>query len=238
MIISPADAELYTPSQKAIELVRSTKILLLVGIAGAGKDTLKHELLRDPRFKDLVSHTTRQPRINNNVAEIDGDDYYFIDETTAATMMRQQQFVEVKYVHGTIYGTSVQELQSAHTENRIAVTDIDVQGVAEYKELSQDVRAIFVLPPDYQTWIDRLSHRYASVEAFEAEWPKRQASARKELRHALDCDYYQFVVNDTLATAVEAVIALDENPSLQTDDQIEAAKNVARTLLATIEAQD
>ncbi len=59
----------YEPNEQAIELVRSTKVVLLAGITGAGKDTIKKRLLKMPYFRDIVSHTTRLPRINNGKTE-------------------------------------------------------------------------------------------------------------------------------------------------------------------------
>ncbi len=38
--------------------------------------------------------------------------------------------VEAKFVHGTVYGTSAAELKLAHDNNQVAITDVDVQGVA------------------------------------------------------------------------------------------------------------
>ncbi|MBB1562835.1 hypothetical protein HG436_000255 [Candidatus Saccharibacteria bacterium] len=52
----------YQPNQAAIDVVRRTKIVLLVGISGAGKDTVKRRLLEDNEFADIVSYTTRQSR--------------------------------------------------------------------------------------------------------------------------------------------------------------------------------
>ena len=62
----------YQPTESTIELVKSTKIALLAGISGAGKDTIKKQLLKSPEFRDIVSHTTRAPRTNNGCAEQDG----------------------------------------------------------------------------------------------------------------------------------------------------------------------
>ena len=70
-------------------------------------------------------------------------------------------------------GTSVAELKLAHDQNRVAITDIDVQGVEEYERLAPDSIAIFIVPPNSQTWIERLKKRYATEEDFQAEWPKR-----------------------------------------------------------------
>lgn len=195
----------YLPTNPAVDLVRNTHITLLVGISGAGKDTIKKQLLKNDDYRDIVSHTTRAPRSNNGVAEVPEVDYHFIDDAEALRMVESHEFIEAKYVHGTVYGTSVGELQRSHDEQKIAITDIDVQGVAEYKELAQSVVAIFILPPSYSQWRQRLAARYASPEEFEAEWPKRRDSAIVELTHALEVPYYHFIVNDDLDEAVEIV---------------------------------
>lgn len=195
----------YQPSETAVDLVRNTHITLLVGISGAGKDTIKKQLLQKADYYDIVSHTTRAPRTNNGVPEVVDVDYHFIDNDEARRMAESREFIEAKFVHGTVYGTSVNELRRSHDEGKIAITDVDVQGVAEYKELAQSVVAIFILPPSYSQWRQRLSARYTTPAEFEAEWPKRRDSAIAELTHALEVPYYHFIVNDDLDEAVEIV---------------------------------
>ena len=224
----------YHPSRAAVQLIEAAKVVLLVGISGAGKDTIKQQLLLDEDFKDIVSHTTRAPRANNGISESPGVDYHFIDESTAAGMLERQEFIEAKFVHGTVYGTSLVEVESAHKAGKIAITDVDVQGVEEYKELSQDVVAIFIIPPDFATWQARLKKRYATEGEFLAEWPRRRASAIDELRHALEVSYYHFVTNDELRDAVESVSKIAHKPDIFTrkDDESRLA---ARDLLTLIE---
>ena len=225
----------YTPNPEALELVRTAKIVLLVGIAGAGKDTLKKELLKKPNFQDIISHTTRLPRTNNGVAEVNDVDYHFITLDTAASMLASRDFIEAKFVHGTVYGTSYAEVKHAYDKGKIAITDIDVQGVDEYKSVSPDVKAIFILPPNYEVWRERLQKRYATTEEFDAEWPKRRDSAIKELTHALEVPYYHFVVNDELQRVVEeaSAIAHDADSLHHEDSQ---ARQVAREILTEIQA--
>lgn len=224
----------YTPSDETIALVRSTKITLLVGIAGAGKDTIKSRLIEDAGFRDIVSHTTRAPRTNNGIAEIEGEDYHFIDRNTALQMAENRDFVEIKQVHDTMYGTSAQELQAAHDAGVIAITDVDVQGVDEYKELSPAVVAIFILPPSYSVWRERLSKRYSSPDEFAVEWDKRRNSAIRELERALAVPYYHFLINDDLDRAVRVAseIAHREDSFLRKDDE---ARLRARDLLVAIQ---
>lgn len=223
----------YKTPEIAKRIVESTKILLLVGISGAGKDTIKRKLLQQDDYMDIVSHTTRAPRHNNNVAEIDDVDYHFIGIGQAEQMLQNQEFIEAKYVHGTIYGTSTGAIKASHDANKIAVTDLDVQGVTEYKSMSQDVMALFILPPDYDTWQSRLHARYVTSEEFTAEWPKRRQSAITELTHALEVPYYHFIINDDLQRAVRIVdeIAHRGDAFNRHDDE---ARLVARDLLDMI----
>ena len=223
----------YQPSRVATQLIQAAKVVLLVGISGAGKDTIKHQLLKKPDYKDIISHTTRPPRSNNGLSETPGVDYHFIDDYKAAAMLEAQDFIEAKYVHGTVYGTSVQEVEDAYRQGKIAITDVDVQGVDEYKQLSQDVLAIFILPPDFITWQARLKKRYETVQEFEAEWPKRRQSALVELRHALELPYYHFIINDDLERAVRVVNEISHRPDVFTR-QDDEARLAARDLLESI----
>ena len=118
----------YQPSDAAIDLVRNTHITLLVGISGAGKDTIKKRLLADSDYRDIISHTTRAPRSNNGVPEVADVDYHFIDEAEARRMVEGQEFIEAKYVHGTVYGTSVSELRQSYDQRKIAITDVMFRG--------------------------------------------------------------------------------------------------------------
>jgi guanylate kinase len=149
----------YRISPEGIELVRSTPVVLLVGVSGAGKDTIKHRLLETGKYHHIISHTTRSPRQNGDTMEQDGIDYHFIDKEQAVRMLENHEFVEAKFVHGNAYGTSIAEIQKAKDDGKVAITDLDVQGVAEYKEISQNVIAEFILPPNYEEWQRRLHTR-------------------------------------------------------------------------------
>ena len=226
----------YTPNNQTIELIKRTKIVLLVGISGAGKDTVKRRLLQSDDYRDIVSYTTRAPRQNEGVWEQDGTDYFFIDEIQAQTMLEKQQFVEAKFVHGTIYGTAVSQIEAINEQQKIAVTDIDVQGVDEYKEMSSQVIAIFLLPPSYDEWRRRLSLRYETPEDFEQAWPKRFESAIKELTHALEVPYYHFIINDNLDETVRITQEITKRPDVY-NRQDDEARIRARDLLDKLTCQ-
>lgn len=217
----------YTPSEEAKRTVRSAKIVLLVGITGAGKNTLKQELLKDGAFCDYISHTTRQPRSNLGVMEQDGVDYFFISMEEAASMLRSGDFIEAKKVHTNIYGTATEGLMASVQSGLIAVNDVDVQGVDEYKTISPDVHAVFLLPPSFDEWNRRRSERYGGDMSVDDN-DVRNESAKKELEFALGKGYFEFVINDNLDHAVQKVKAIANGAYDKADDR--EAEALARSL--------
>ncbi len=222
----------YRPAEASIELVKQTPVLLLVGPTGAGKDSLKERLLETGGYHHIVSHTTRRPRINQGVPEQNGHEYHFISNETAEKMLDEQAFIEAKIYSGHLYGTSVAEIQAAHDEGKIAMTDIEVQGVAEYKTLDPGVMAIFLLPPDYDTWQTRLRRRYGDV-VDAADTRRRMQTAQEEIEQLLNTNYYVALINDDLNGTFEKVQSITKSKPRPTIDDAtarETAKQLAQDI--------
>lgn len=193
----------YGISDESIAVVRDTPIVLLVGITAAGKDTIQSRLLASNDYHPIVTHTTRPPRSNNGIMERDGEHYHFVSQDDVHRMLERQEFIEVNRFGDNYYGTSVYEFIAAKQNHKIALGDIDVNGIASFRAISKDnIIPIFIVPPDYVTWRQRLDSRYHSQEELERELPKRLLAARQELEHALSVPYYHFVINDDLERAV------------------------------------
>lgn len=195
----------YNVPEKAAALLKQAKVVFLVGVSGAGKNTILNELLKTGKYKLVVSHTTRLPRENHGMLEKDGQHYHFINEEEAREMLENDEFIEAKTYSGNIYGTSIKEVEEAYEQGKIAISDIEVQGVAEYMRASTNVTPIFILPPDFNTWQQRLKARYGGEEPNQSDMKKRMDTAKKELEEALDKDYFEFVINDDLERAANAV---------------------------------
>lgn len=186
----------YTPSDETVELLKETQMLLLCGITGAGKNTVAQEILKDSDYTTLITSTTRKPRVNDGVMEIDGVDYYFFEHDKAVEKIKNGDYFEVANVHGLIYGSTKEEIKRIHDSHKIAVSDIDYQGIEYYKKYSPDIMVIFLVPPTYDIWMQRLHMRHESSEDFEAMWQTRKSSAVKELEWALSTDLCRIIVND------------------------------------------
>lgn len=225
----------YKPNQEAIETVKSTRILLLVGPTGAGKDYLKDTLLKTGRYHHLISHTTRSPRVNHGKIEQDGREYHFISLDEAEKMLDSHAFFEAKTYSGNIYGTSIRELESAREDNKVAVTDLEVKGVEEYKTIDPSVMAVFLLPPDFETWQARLCSRYGD-NINEADHRLRLETALQEIQELLNHDYYDAFINyDDISKTFEKVDAFVQTDGQESPQDREEALTVAKNLASSIQ---
>jgi guanylate kinase len=225
----------YQMSAAALALVKKARLMLIAGVVGGGKDTVVKELVKTGTFHRIVTHTTRSPRANHGVMETDGLDYHFINLDQARQLIQDKAFVETKYVHGNIYGTSVAEVAEAFDHNEVAVTDIDVQGVTEYLNVKPETHAVFLLPPSVDTWLDRLSKRYeGNLEAHQEELQKRFKTAYDEIKHIQADKRFILIINDDLETTVKRVLEVLEGTVSRTSGY---ADKVTEHLLDYLESQ-
>ncbi|MDR0787858.1 MAG: guanylate kinase [Gemmatimonadota bacterium] len=171
--------------------------LVLAAPSGAGKTSIAHRLgeLR-PDIDFSISCTTRQPR----AGERNGVDYHFVNEAGFEEMIAAGDLMEWARVHGHLYGTPRSNLEEARVRRHLLLLDIDVQGSRQVKRAVPEAVSIFILPPDAEELVRRLTGRGSEEPAVRQ---RRLAAARDELRSAGEFDYV--VVNDNLDRAVAEV---------------------------------
>jgi len=171
--------------------------LVLAAPSGTGKTTIARRLVAEnDDFVFSISATTRAPRDG----EQDGVDYHFVDRQRFEGMIGDDEFAEWADVHGQLYGTPTANLEAASARGDVVVLDIDVQGAAQIQAAIPDVTLVFVLPPDGETMLERLTER--GTESRD-EVVRRLRSALEELARVYEFDHV--VVNDDLDAAVAEV---------------------------------
>ena len=169
--------------------------------SGAGKSTLTQRLVRTvPDLIFSISFTTRKPR----PGEVDGRDYFYIDDARFDAMVREGGFVEWVQVYGHRYGTGKDWLNSVLATGRDVLLDIETTGARNLRQAIPDARMIFILPPSAASLEDRLRSRGKDSD--------EQIRIRMEhARHEMECypTYDYLVMNDDLESAYhqfEAII--------------------------------
>lgn len=224
----------YHPSPESQAVLLQTPFVALVGPTASGRDTIIGELVKNGYYYAIVTDTTRPPRINKGIPERNGVEYFFRHEDEMLEDLHAGRFLEAAIVHKHyVYGVNIREIQKAHSYNKIAITDIEVVGTDAIRRMKPDTIAIFVLPPSLEVWFSRIRRRNPDIT--EDELNRRLASARNEFKVALDRDYYQFVINDDLSTAVDEIDAIIRHHQTNAPEQ-QRAKALSQQLLKELDS--
>jgi guanylate kinase len=168
--------------------------------SGAGKTTLCKELVSAvPGLRPSISCTTRHPR----PGEIDGREYFFIDEARFQQMVRRNEFAEWAPVYGHCYGTPRQALTDMLDAGSDVLLEIDAQGAMQIKKKFDDAVYIYILPPSIEALRDRLLQRGGDSSD---EIQRRLQKAREELWSYRE--YYYIVKNDDMEQALKELEAI------------------------------
>ncbi len=176
-------------------------IVILSSPSGAGKTTLVKLLSQRKNFNISVSHTTREPRSN----EIEGKDYFFINNKEFENLIKNNQFLEHAKVFNNLYGTSKKPVIDLLSSGKNVIFDIDWQGTEQIK--SQNIKykiiTFFVLPPSKQVLFERLSNRDMKDKLIASE---RMKEFYKDVQHWIDYDFV--VINDNLNECYDEISQL------------------------------
>ena len=174
-------------------LHRRGLMLILSSPSGAGKTTIARKLLdEDGEIAMSVSVTTRPMR----EGEVEGRDYYFVDQAEFDRMVEDNAFYEWATVFGHSYGTPKAQIRAGLKEGRDFLFDIDWQGTQQlYQKAEVDVVRVFILPPSLDELHRRLVGRNTDAPDVIAA---RMARAQAEISHWDGYDYV--VVNDDVET--------------------------------------
>lgn len=179
--------------------MRKGNLFVLSGPSGAGKGTLvKRVLQRIPDAWVSVSATTRQPR----PGEVDGKDYFFLDQPRFDELVSQDGFLEWAHVHGNSYGTLRSRVQERMDEGVQVILEIDVQGAFQVKKAMPEAHLIFIEPPSLEELERRLRGRGTETEEVIC---KRMKTAEVELAQKMEYDVQ--VINDELERATDELVS-------------------------------
>lgn len=179
------------------------KVIIFSAPSGAGKTTIVHHLLQT--FEQLsfsVSATTRLKREN----EINGVDYYFMEQAAFENKIQQNEFLEFEEVYkGTFYGTLKSEIDRIWHNHKIVVFDVDVIGGLNLKKYFKDkALAVFVSPPSLEVLKERLQKRQTeSQETLEKRIGK--AAFEMQFEEQFDVTLVNNNLNTTFAEAENLV---------------------------------
>jgi guanylate kinase len=172
---------------------RLGQLIVVSGPSGTGKTTLCRKACDDGLAVFSVSCTTRQPR----PGEVDGKDYFFLEEGDFLTRVEQGELFEHARVHDRWYGTLKSHVYENLRRGIDVLLDIDVQGAIQVRACQDELvhrclLDLFILPPSLEELRNRLAGR-ATEDA--AAFELRMKNAEAEMEHWRD--YQHVLISDT-----------------------------------------
>jgi guanylate kinase len=180
--------------------MKQGRLFVISAPSGAGKSTLIGRIRSlCPEMVYSISCTTRKPRGKEN----DGIHYHFITRDRFEGMIRNEDFLEFKEVHGQLYGTPARPVKEVLERGGAIILDIDVMGAQEvFKRIAKAV-GVFVNAPTLEELEKRLRARGTDSEE---SIRTRMNNAVREIEVGTTFQYQ--IVNDDLQKAVEELISI------------------------------
>lgn len=181
-------------------------LVILSGVSGAGKDTIKKELIkREENIVTIPSFTDRPMRAN----DVEGGTYYFVTTDEFEEMIRNEELYEYNVHHDHYYGTSKKVFNDKIKEGKIIVKDIDVNGTENLvKLLEKDMKVVTIflrvpkeeLERRLKNRIDKLSPKEIKLRLNRFDYEESRI------------DLYDYVLkNDDLEKTVQIISTIIKN---------------------------
>ena len=177
-------------------------LLVLVGPSGVGKSTIARKLADETQIVYVVSATTRPKKPGDEK----GKTYDHISRDEFIRRLDADDFLEYASVYDDYYATPKHPTLECIEAGRDVMLEIDVQGALQVRYHYPDAMLVFLLPPDEQTLLQRLSDRGRDKPD---EIQRRFRSARREIQMAEGSRAFDhMVVNDDLHRATREILEL------------------------------
>ena len=182
-------------------------IIVITAPSGTGKTTVIRKLIeRDSSLRYSVSATTRPGRKE----EVQGVDYFFINEQEFDEKLEKGLFAEWAQVHGYRYGTLKTQIDEILAQGECLIMDVDVQGARHLRGIYPDGIFIYLMPPSMKELKNRLSRRGTENEA---SFEQRLNDAKGEIGSLASFDY--LVVNDELGSTLDEIAGVIRSEKLR-----------------------
>lgn len=177
-------------------------LIVLVGPSGVGKSTISRQLAERTNVSYTVSVTTRPKSPHDDMGKI----YEHITADEFFRRLDEDEYLEYARVHDDYYATPKHPALDYLEGGRDVLLEIDFQGAMQVRYHYPNALLMFILPPDEQTLVHRLTDRGRDSEE---SIQKRFRAAKREIAMAKGSRAFDYmVINDDLESAVEEIIKI------------------------------
>jgi guanylate kinase len=177
-------------------------LIVISGPSGVGKDSVLQGLKRRNLPVHFVVTVTTRPRRED---EAHGVDYFFVSKDEFAHMIEHEELIEYAIVYNDYKGIPKQQVREALASGQDVVMRVDVQGAATVRKLAPEAVLIFLTTESEDALVRRLKARQTETSE---NLSLRIATARQELKRAIEFDYVIVNADGHLDKTVDTVVAI------------------------------
>ena len=182
-------------------------LVILSGVAGAGKDTIKRELIkRMEGLTTIPSYTDRPPRPGDRPS---GDQYIYVSKDEFEEMVKRDELYEYSVHHNHYYGTCKKLLDEKIASGLVIVKDIDVNGTQDLIKIFKDklkIVTIFLKVPK-----EILRKRLEAREDNPDEKEIKLRLNRFDYEESKICNYDYVIKNNNLEKTLKIIEIIIRN---------------------------
>lgn len=177
-------------------------LFVLSGPSGVGKDAVLAGMKASGYPLEFIVTLTTRPR---RATERDGVDYHFVSGEKFQEMLQNGELLESAEVYGHWYGVPKAAVKQALERGRDVMLKVDVQGVANIRNIVPQAVTIFLMPSSMEELESRLRRRRTESSL---DLSRRLKLAREEMRDLSLFDYVVFNRKDKMSEALADIKAI------------------------------
>lgn len=186
---------------RAVELLKVHHPLIIAGVTASGKNAIINYIMQHVDYQHVITHTTRPMRSK----EINGLEHWFVTDRQMMQLLDNGAMIETQPIHGdTVYGTSFAAFEQVINNGHKPMMEMDIQGINELTDHVPHLEPIFILPPSFDVWMERLGGRDFMSDG---EKVRRLHSARIELEEALKNKKFILIINHEVDDTAHQIMA-------------------------------
>lgn len=117
-------------------------LVILSGVAGAGKDTVKKEIIKRMENVESIPSITDRPM---RPGDIPGETYIFVDNIEFKKMIENDELYEFDIHHNHYYGVPKKILNDKINAGKTVIKDVDVNGTENLvRILKKDMKVVTI----------------------------------------------------------------------------------------------
>jgi guanylate kinase len=198
-----------------INEIRLGNLIIVSSPSGGGKDAVINALLKIfSKSSRLITTTSRSKRPGNK----EGVDYYFISQDDFKNKINNGDFIEYNIYSSNYYGTQKKHLEEKLMNNKIVLSQLEVNGKHNLDKLHVPHLSIYLLPENLDILQKRIQRRGGLTTE---QIKERMRIAELEIKESEDYDFRIVNKEGRIQETIDKIAEIIQNKLLRPHEGVD-----------------